>query len=88
MLPIGLLFYLFKKLLLEFLAQVSFSNCLSSVRKLFTFSSFSPEPLLQFEPNKAILGEGDSILGEGDSILGEGDSSLLISMDTPFSKGT
>ena len=51
----------------ELKAQVSFSDHLSSVvrlsvrpsvRKLFTFSSSSPEPLVQFQPNLA-----QSILG-------------------------
>ena len=36
----------------ELKVEVSFSDCLS-VRKLFTFSSSSPEPLSQFQPNLA-----------------------------------
>ena len=52
----------------ELKAQVRFSDRLLSIArpsvcKLFTFSSFSPEPLGQFQEiwHKASLGEGDQV---------------------------
>ena len=67
----------------ELKAQVSFSDHVSSavlpsvrlsVCKLFTFSSSSPEPLGQFQPNLA-------------QSIPEGDSSLFKWRAPPFSKG-